>query len=65
MRIPIYIGDRIISYDSGERPVLSRVYDKWSRIYSIKKVYHLRGENAYGKKPCIVVETKNNYGVVL
>lgn len=60
MKIPIRLFDRIIGYDSGERPVLSRVYDKWSKIYAIKKVYYLRGNNTFGPKPCIVLETKKS-----
>ena len=68
--IPIMIksgnGYKQLGMDSGQRPVLSRVYDKWSNIYALSKVYHYRGQNRItGKRPCILVVTREKEQICL
>lgn len=51
MTIPVLINDRQIATITEEAPVITRVYNKWWRVFSIKKVYHNPGKS-------VVIETK-------
>lgn len=51
MKIPIMINDRQIGVIDEIAPVITRVYEKWWRVFSVKKVYHNPGRS-------IVIETK-------
>ena len=43
-KIPIlFNNDRQIATIDECAPVISRVYDKWWKIFGITKIYHVRG----------------------
>jgi translation initiation factor IF-3 len=50
-KIPIYLKGRLIAKIEDGYALKSRVYDKWSKIYSITKVYH----DVTGKR--VILET--------
>ena len=56
--IPVMIGDRVVQRIDERRPVISRVYDKWWRIFGIKKIYHVAGRK-------VVIETAPSLPYVL
>mgnify|MGYP001764296798 CR=1 FL=1 len=49
--IPILINDRQIGTIKEIPPVITNVYNKWWKVYAIKKVYHNPGKS-------VVIETK-------
>ena len=51
MKIPVLLNGRQLGTTTENRPVITRVYDKWKRIFAIKKVYHNPGKS-------VVLETK-------
>ena len=53
MKIPVMLNGRQLGTTTEERPVITRVYQKWKRIFAIKKVYHNPGKS-------VILETKES-----
>ena len=43
-KIPVIMKGRTVQHISEESPVISRVYEKWWKIFLIKKIYHVPGK---------------------